>query len=127
MHIATTRDSDLPIFFNIDTSVGKGGQNSSQEDILLVQFLLKATAEATKPIKDDGEAKRQRALKVPVTGVADEATMDGIHAWQEARKRASPATIIDGRVDPARGVFYAKGGEWTIVGLNGILRTLLPS
>jgi len=129
MHIATTRPmiSNLPIFFNVDTSVGKSGQNSSKEDILLVQFLLKATAEVAPNGKGDGEASRQRALKVPVTGVADDLTMDGIHAWQEARKRSLPATIIDGRVDPARGVFYAKGGEWTIVDLNGIFRTLFPN
>jgi hypothetical protein len=129
MHIVTTRPvvSNLPIFFNVDTSVGKGGQNSSQEDILLVQFLLQATAEAVPTGKDAGEARRQRALKVPVTGVADAATMDGIHAWQEGRKQDLPATIIDGRVDPARAVFYVKGGEWTIVDLNGIFRTLFPT
>ena len=48
MHIVTIRpvDGNLPIFFNVDTSVGKQGRNSSQEDILLVQFLLQVTAEA---------------------------------------------------------------------------------
>lgn len=82
MHIVTTRpaDANLPIFFNVDTSVGKQGRNSSQEDILLVKLLLKVTAEAATAKDAVGEARRQRVLKVPVTGVADAATMDGIHA-----------------------------------------------
>ena len=82
MHIVTTRpaDANLPIFFNVDTSVGKQGRNSSQEDILLVKFLLKVTAEAATAKDAVGEARRQKVLKVPVTGVADAATMDGIHA-----------------------------------------------
>jgi hypothetical protein len=128
MHLVTTRPvvSDLPIFFNVDTSVGKGGQNSSQEDILLVQFLLQATAEASPPAKGSADAIRQRAANLPVTGLADAATTDCIHAWQEARKPTLPGTIVDGRVNPARGVLYAKGGEWTIVDLNAVFRRFFP-
>ena len=126
MHIATTRDSDLPIFFNVDTSVGKGGQNSSQEDILLVQFLLQATAAASPPASGARDATRQRAANLAVTGVADDATTDCIRAWQEARKAGRRATIVDGRVNPARGIFYAKGGEWTIVDLNAVFRAFFP-
>jgi len=128
MHIVMTRpaDANLPIFFNVDTSVGKGGQNSSQEDILLVQFLLQATSEAAHSSSGVGEARRQRTMKVPVSGIADAATMDGIHAWQEGRKESLPATIVDGRVNPARGIFYARGGEWTIVDLNAVFRAFFP-
>ena len=124
MHIVATRPVDVivPMFFNVDTSVGKDGRNSSPEDILLVQFLLQATAGAATARNAIGEARRQRVLKVPVTGVADAATMDGIHAWQEGRKQDLSDTIIDGRIDPARGVFYARSGEWTIVDLNGVFR-----
>jgi len=73
-----------------------------------------------------GEARRQRVLKVPVTGIADAATMGGIHAWQEGRKLNLSDTIVDGRIDPARGVFYAKSGEWTIVDLNAVFRAFFP-
>ena len=115
MHIVTTRpvDVNLPMFFNVDTSVGKEGWNSSPEDILLVQFLLQVTAGAATAKDAAGEARRQRVLKVPVTGVADAATMDGIRAWQEGRKLNLSDTIVDGRIDPARGVFYAKSGEYS--------------
>jgi hypothetical protein len=128
MHIVTTRpvDVNLPMFFNVDTSVGKDGRNSSPEDILLVQFLLQATAGAATARNAIGEARRQRVLKVPVTGVADAATMDGIQAWQEGRKQDLSDTIIDGRIDSARGVFYARSGEWTIVDLNGVFRGFFP-
>ena len=115
MHIVATRQvvPELPIFFNVDSSVGENGQNSSAEDILLVQFLLHEIAAAAKSSKPGGEAHRQR-------------TIDGIRAWQEGRKEGMPATIVDGRVNSARGVFYVKGGEWTIVDLNAMFRTLFP-
>lgn len=47
MHIVVTRPAtpELPLFFNLDSSVGHQGQNSRQEDILLVQFLLHQIAE----------------------------------------------------------------------------------
>jgi len=127
MHLATTRDSLLPVFFNVDTSVGKGGQNTSQEDILLVQFLIQATAEASTPAKSAGDdAVRQRAANLPATGIADAATTDCIRAWQEARKSGRSATIVDGRVNPARGIFYVNNAEWTIVDLNAVFRKSFP-
>jgi hypothetical protein len=128
MHIVATRPvvPELPIFFNVDSSVGENGQNSSAEDILLVQFLLHEIAAAAKSSKPGGEAHRQRILKVPMSGASDAATIDGIRAWQEGRKEGMPATIVDGRVNSARGVFYVKGGEWTIVDLNAMFRTLFP-
>jgi hypothetical protein len=128
MHIVATRPvvPELPLFFNVDGSVGENGQNSSAEDILLVQFLLHEIAAAAKSSKPGGEAHRQRILKVPMSGANDAATIDGIRAWQEGRKEGMPATIVDGRVNSARGVFYVKGGEWTIVDLNAMFRTLFP-
>ena len=32
--------SGIPVFFNVDNSVGRNGQNSSMDDILLVQYFL---------------------------------------------------------------------------------------
>ena len=45
---------------------------------------------------------------------------------KKARKPTLPGTIVDGRVNPARGVLYAKGGEWTIVDLNAVFRRFFP-
>ena len=130
MHIVATRPGviDLPIFFNVDSSVGDKGQNSSAEDILLVRFLLHEIAAGAKASKPGGEERRQRILKVPMSGASDADTIDGIRAWQEGRKQELPHTntIVDGRVDSARGVFYVKGGEWTIVDLNEVFRSLFP-
>jgi hypothetical protein len=126
MRLSTTQDSHLPVFFNVDTSVGKGGQNSNQDDILLVQFLLQATAEATPAAQGAVDGTRQRAANLPATGIADAGTTVCIQAWQEARKQTLPGTIIDGRVNPARGIFYAREGEWTIVDLNAVFRKFFP-
>jgi hypothetical protein len=84
MRLATTQDSHLPVFFNVDTSVGKGGQNSNQDDILLVQFLLQATAEASPAAQGAVDGTRQRAASLPATGIADAVTTVCIQAWQEA-------------------------------------------
>jgi hypothetical protein len=126
MRLVTTQNPALPFFFNVDASVGKGGQNSNQDDILLVQFLLQATAAASPAAQGAVDATRQRAATLPTTGVADAATTDCIQAWQEARKRTLSDTIIDGRIDPARGIFYSRDGEWTIVDLNAVFRKFFP-
>lgn len=120
MHVVAPQPADpkLPLFFNIEESVGEQGTNSSPEDIMLVQYLLHSIAEGMPSSSPDGESKRQRMLNVPITGVCDEATIDGIRAWQEGRRDSGyPATIVDGRVSPAHGYLYG-GGEWTIVDLN---------
>jgi hypothetical protein len=129
MHIVATRPMvpNVPLFFNVDGSVGEQGQNSSAEDILLVQFLLHEIAVGAKASKPGGEAHRQRILKVPMSGACDAATIDGIRAWQEGRKDDMPRTIVDGRVDSAHGVFYVRGGEWTIVDLSQVFRSLFPN
>src|SRR5262252_6459157 len=126
MRLTTTQNPAFPVFFNVDTSVGKGGQNSNQDDILLVQFLLQATAEASPAAQGAVDGIRQRAANLPATGVADAATAVCIQAWQEARKQTLSDTIIDGRVDPARGIHYARDGEWTIVDLNAVFRKFFP-
>jgi hypothetical protein len=42
VHVLAPRPpvSGVPVFYNVDTSVGRNGQNSSIDDILLVQFFL---------------------------------------------------------------------------------------
>jgi len=129
MHVLVPKHptSIVPIFFNIDASVGEKGQNSKQEDILLVQFLLRTIAETAKSSSPAGEARRLRIAKVPVTGACDSLTIDGIRAWQEGRHDGAAATIVDGRADSARDVFYVKEGEWTIADLNGMFRLLFPA
>src|ERR1035437_7625361 len=123
MHVVAPQPQDpkLPIFFNVDTSVGDKGANSSAEDILLVQFLIRQIAEEVPSSQPGGESRRQRMLKVPMSGSCDGATIDGIRAWQEARKVRAPGPVVAGLVSQARGYFYGPG-EWTIVDLNAIFR-----
>src|SRR5262245_32764554 len=127
MHVVAPKPADpkLPMFFNVTASVGQGGSNSNSDDIFLVQFYLRATAEATTATKPGGEERRQRALKVPLSGSCDALTIDGIRAWQEGAKQDHPGTVVDGKVSVAQGYLYG-GTMWTIVHLNAAYRSLFP-
>ena len=121
MHILAPQPprNDIPIFFNINSSVGHQGQNSKREDIMLVQFLIRKSAEKDSAgIKPD---QRQRMLRVVADGQCGPITIDGIRAVQETMKERNPRTVVDGRVSPARGYIYG-GGFWTIASLNTAFR-----
>ena len=103
-------DPNLPVFFNVDASVGRMGANTSRDDILLVQFLLKTLCNNMTTPK--GLAVKPILLLTPQTGVIDEATIRSIEAFQGAC-----GTPVDGRVSSARGHAY-PGNLYTITHLN---------
>lgn len=108
-------DPALPVFFNVETSVGNRGANSNRDDILLVQFLLKALT--LRMTTAAGQRIKPILAQTPQTGVVDQATIRSIEAFQDAMK-----TAVDGRVSPAQGYRYSGGGIWTIANLQGTLR-----
>jgi len=115
----------IPIFFNIDVSVGKNGNNGNSDDVLLVQFLLKKNGELVPGDTPEGAQANEVMKKVPLTGQIDQATIDGITAFQTARRREYPGTIVDGRVSPA--THYRYGGHFfTIAAMNGYIRKFAP-
>ncbi|MEJ2379442.1 MAG: hypothetical protein P8Y71_30000 [Pseudolabrys sp.] len=125
MHVSAPqpRFDGLPIFFNIDSSVGANAQNSNFADITLVQFLIRKSAE-----RDAGTItldRRARMLKVVPDGRVGPLTIDGIRAVQETMRDKNPATVVDGRVSPARGYRYGAG-VFTIVSINTANRTRYP-
>jgi hypothetical protein len=128
MHVKAPEPPDpkLPIFFNVTASVGNQAANANRDDILLVQFLLRAIAEAIPATLPGGQGRRDRMLKVPLSGVIDPATIDGIRAWQEGAKEQFPATVVDGRVSSARAYLYG-GAMWTIVHMNAAFRAHFPT
>ena len=115
--------SYFQMFFNVEASVGHFGQNSNSDDILLVQFLLRKCAEISE-IAANPERKA-RLMRVPLTSVCEENTIDGIRAIQEQMKEKNAGTVVDGRVSKARGHHYG-GGAWTIVTLNASVRHEVP-
>src|SRR5262245_39916937 len=121
MHVVAPRppDRQIPVFFNIDASVGEKGANSSLEDILLVQFLLRKAGEAAGPVV--APDKKEVMLNVAPTGICDPETIQGIKAFQETMRERIPGTIVDKRVSPARGYQYGRG-VFTIVSLNVTVR-----
>src|SRR5262245_14690686 len=109
------------MIFNVESNVGKGGANLT-EDVFLVQFLIQKALERRPVSRPD---LKERMAKVPLTGVADDDTIDGIKAVQELMRDKFPGTVVDGKVSPARGVDYG-GGLWTIVTLNDTVRLGFP-
>ena len=99
--------SGIPVFFNVDNSVGRNGQNSSMDDILLVQYFLSLIGKNPSP-----GSKLGQLAKVPVTGKMNPETIAGIEAVQAAN-----SSVVDGRVSVAKG--YKFGSKFfTIVSLN---------
>ena len=124
MYVMAPRPSEgqVPIFFNVDSSVGHKGANSSPEDILLVQFLIRKAGDSSPNLPPH---QRERMRNVAPTGVCDPETIDGIRAVQETMRESHPGTIVDGKVSPARGYRYGAG-IWTIVSLNVTIRKRFP-
>lgn len=112
-----------PLLFNVGAVVGKGGVNAT-EDVLLVQFLLRKWGETRKTL---GAGFAARIAKVPINGIVDEATIDGIRAVQEDMRELSPANVVDGRVSPAQGSFAYGSGIYTIATLNVGVRSAFPN
>lgn len=122
MFVFTTDHDNTPLIFNLHTSVGRGGQNSNHEDILLVQFLLRKLVERMPATTAEGKAADEVMRKVPLTGTCDQATIAGIEAFQKSIKARVPGTIVDGRMSPAKGINYGTG-VWSIAQLNHFIRT----
>lgn len=117
-------DPRTPLFFNVEWSVGKGGQNAT-EDVLLVQFLLRLIGEIVPAGGPEGEKDLQIMRSVLCSGTCDQKTIDGIMAFQRDMRRKISSTIVDGRVSSANGYHYGSG-VFTIVAMNGFIRENVP-
>lgn len=107
----------LPVFFNVDGVVGAAPAMNKREDVLLVQFAF--TIIAANPTPDSSPEFRQAVSTVQVTGTIDNATINAIRATQtEVKRKGQTATVVDGRVSPAKGGYAYGEGTWTIVHLN---------
>jgi len=102
------------MFFNIDSSVGQNGANSSMDDILLVQYFLALCGKSLQG------ASAEPLARVPVTGRINPETIGGI-AVAQTMARVDP----DGRVSVAQGYRYGAG-TYTIVHLNVTVKKLFP-
>jgi hypothetical protein len=109
VHVLAPRPplSGIPVFYNVDTSVGRNGHNSSFDDILLVQYFLSLIGKNPSP----GSTLRSLA-DIPVTGRMNPETIKGIELVQTANH-----ATVDGRVSVAQGYKYGAN-FYTIVSLN---------
>jgi hypothetical protein len=127
MHVLAPRPCipELTMFFNVDTSVGQGGVNTSPEDILLVQFLVRKVGDTTGIGSGVTPERKARMSLVVPTGAIDPVTIDGIRAVQESMREVVAGTKVDGRVSVARNFAYGSGSD-TIVSLNATVRKHFP-
>lgn len=96
---------------NVDASVGKGGVNAKDNE-LVVQALLKHALEPMDYFRNDRFSEP--------TGVMDANTMRLIEKFQRyARRRVKTRLSVDGRIDPAKGMTaFGTKGRWAIRSLN---------
>ena len=122
VHVEAPRppEANIPVFYNIESPVGRGCPNSL-EDVLLVQFLLKSlAAHMTTP---QGREIQPILRATPQNGVispsysSTDPTVESIEAYQRAM-----GIPVDGRVSPARGYFHSGGTIYTIISLNATVR-----
>ncbi len=123
MHVVAPRPSNpqIPMFINIDSTVGKG-MAASVEDILLVQFLLRKVGDSALAMDTD---KKEAMRNVAPTGVCDDETVIGIKAFQESIQQKLPSSAVDKKVSSAHGYSYGRG-VYTIVHLQVTVRRLFP-
>ncbi|WP_426956283.1 hypothetical protein [Muricoccus radiodurans] len=107
----------LPMFFNVDSSVGQNGQNANPEDIMLVQYFLRLIGDHPSGIAAPSTPIFKR---VRPTGTMDQATIDAIKAGQSYAK-----ITPDGRVSKAATYRYGAH-SYTIVDLNFSIRDRAP-
>src|SRR5262245_32348258 len=120
------RSQIVPIFFNVETSVGRNGQNSSMEDIMLVQLLLTLNGERVPAGSAEAEKAHVLMRSISISGVVDQATIDGIVAFQESMRRSGfPSFPVDGRVNVAHSYSYGPV-PYTIFLMNGFVRRHSP-
>jgi len=109
VHVLAPRPSlsGIPMFYNVDSSVGRNGNNSSFDDILMVQYFMSLIGKNPSP-----GSKLGALADVPVTGRMNPETIKGIELVQAAN-----GASVDGRVSVAQG--YKYGAHFfTIVSLN---------
>jgi hypothetical protein len=117
--VLNTNDPQLPILYNVSSSVGPGQTNGS-DDVWLVQFLLALVI----PV---ATSFRVQTPAPPINGTFDLTTGFWIYEAQFDLKRKHPAQIIDGIVSPAgAGLVYTTGTPWVIAVLNFTVMTKFP-
>lgn len=111
------RQDKLPVIFNVDGVVGAAPAANLANDVILVKAFLRKIGDNPSPGLDAATIKALKAVQV--NSNADAALITAIKAYQKSHQKNNPATIVDGRVSPAKeGYLYSANTSWTIVQLN---------
>jgi hypothetical protein len=110
------------LFYNLDAAVGKGGANR-KDDVLLVQYLLKTSANVP------GKFSAQVVGVTQVAGVWSEFDDSLLDMVQKAWSERGTATWQDRRIDPVpqqRSLTPRHHAQYKILTLNMIYQFLRP-
>lgn len=91
-------DQHFDITWNLDASVGRGGQNSNRTDVSFVQWYYTLAAESALTPQDRREIYRAVKVTGSCRGTDDDPLVRAILAHQ----RALNHPVVDGRVSVAR-------------------------
>lgn len=112
--------STLPVFYNVDGTVGAPPASNKPEDVMLVQFAFSIIGK--QPDQNTDPALTAAAKTIRVTGSIDTTTVNAIRVHQQCTKKNRPGQVVDGRVSSAKGGYSFGGGIWTICYLNNSLQ-----
>lgn len=116
-HLLVSSNSDpvIPVIWNVDAPVGKGGANNSG-DVYLVQYLMYKIGLAN---KIPGQAALCAVLKkIRITGSCDQPTIDGIEAYQLAARSKNPGNVVDRKISRATSSYNYGSGSFLICQIN---------
>jgi len=109
------------IMYSVSTGVGPGRPNA-RSDVLLVQFMMRPVLHNINPFFP----------ATPVNGIMDDFTVNSIQVIQEEQfnqtgiQVGTPGRVLDGAIDPPKGIVNAYGNIYTMVWLNIKYKALFP-
>ena len=124
--IDTSQNPVLPVFYNVNLSVGDNCPNT-RDDVKLVQYMLKNYYETAPP-----HVVRPAGRQIEVNGVYDSQTNYAIvwYQHQTATLGGDEAIVVDGRIDRMLNKTTFRGSlsrkHYTLFWLNQNLKHLNP-
>lgn len=114
-------ESSLPLWYNVDETVGAWPARNAEEDVWLVQFLLHA-ALTNSTLAESREVGKTVVLNGRCSpGDPADPTIAALRYVQRQLRTHGLTTVVDGRVSRAR-AYHFGGGYFTIVWLNEMVQ-----
>ncbi|TCR70357.1 hypothetical protein [Bosea sp. BK604] len=110
------------ILWNVDCSVGKGGQNNIRTDVLYIQWYYRLATDQAETPPDRKEIYRQVALSGACTGMDSDPLVRAITLHQRSINHPQ----VDGRVSVATGNGKLGGSAFFVLRLGARIANMYP-